>query len=118
MTTAESEILWTEANQACLVAEFVRLKRVLGSSAEEPWEETQRPAQPSAIDRLCQLRRRLRDYALKPTGLSQLRIAKFRVEFSADEVIIIPENRVAFFGAPLEISENDHRDPWPLGSAN
>ena len=55
MTTAESEILWTEANQACLVAEFARLKRVLGSSTEEPWEEPQLPAQPLAIDRLCQL---------------------------------------------------------------
>jgi hypothetical protein len=54
MTTA-SEILWTEANQACLVAEFARLKRVLGSSTEEPWEEPQLPAQPLAIDRLCQL---------------------------------------------------------------
>jgi hypothetical protein len=55
MTAAATEISWTEANQACLVAEFSRLKRNLGSSTEERGEEPLLPPVLSAIDRLCQL---------------------------------------------------------------
>jgi ATPase family associated with various cellular activities (AAA) len=51
---------WADTNQACLVAEFARLKNQLGAEAEMPTGlpvEALRAAMPSlpAIDRLCEL---------------------------------------------------------------
>ena len=35
MTSLAAEISWTEANQACLVTEFTRLKRLLSTGDDE-----------------------------------------------------------------------------------
>jgi hypothetical protein len=63
MTVAPAAIPWTEAaadfNQAGLVAEFSRLKRLLGAEGEPEAEEpVARPfdgARPFALDRICEL---------------------------------------------------------------
>jgi hypothetical protein len=55
MTAAQVSIPWTEANQASLVAEFARLKRLLGSEGEPRREEPPAAEQPFAIDRVCEL---------------------------------------------------------------
>jgi hypothetical protein len=63
MTAAPIAIPWTaagaEANQASLIAEFCRLKRLLGSEADPCGEDPPVPqfdaAQPFAIDRVCEL---------------------------------------------------------------
>lgn len=54
MTAAQAAVPWTEANQAYLVSEFARLKRLLGS--EDEHGEKPPPADcPFAIDRICEL---------------------------------------------------------------
>jgi hypothetical protein len=60
MTAAESKFVWTEANQTCLVAEFDRLKGLLGSQPEPVRKEAVEFAHealdpPSAIHWLCEL---------------------------------------------------------------
>ena len=41
-----------------------------------------------------------------------------RVKFGANEIIIVPERRIALFRAPLVIAENHHRDRWPFLAAD
>ena len=60
MRTAEHQAVWTEANQAFLVAEFARLKRRLAGETAEESAQAARMAcealeEPPAIDRLCEL---------------------------------------------------------------
>jgi hypothetical protein len=59
MTSLAAEISWTEANQACLVTEFTRLKRLLSTGDDEAGAATGAPATgldpPSAIDALAGL---------------------------------------------------------------
>lgn len=60
MTAAETKSVWIEANQACLVAEFGRLKRLLGSEPQPvPGKIVAFAPQaldpPPAIDWLCEL---------------------------------------------------------------
>ncbi|HEY6347343.1 MAG TPA: ATP-binding protein [Bryobacteraceae bacterium] len=54
MIASHAAIPWTEANQAYLVSEFARLKRLLGS--EDQLGEKPPPAErPFAIERICEL---------------------------------------------------------------
>jgi hypothetical protein len=60
MTATDSQAVWTEANQAYLVAEFARLKRYLAGATEPDAAAPAQPTsavldQPAAIDRLCEL---------------------------------------------------------------
>src|SRR6185312_13639931 len=42
------------------------------------------------------------------------RVAEVRVELSSDKIVVIPKDRVALFGTPLIVAENDHRHRRPL----
>jgi ATPase family associated with various cellular activities (AAA) len=57
MTDSKPEISWTEANQACLVAEFAYLKGRLRSGSHAPVKEVMQSAiePPAAIDRLTEI---------------------------------------------------------------
>ena len=41
-----------------------------------------------------------------------------RHNIGADEIIVVPEDRVALLRAPLEVSENDHCDGRPVLAAH
>src|SRR5262245_34181634 len=53
-------------------------------------------------------------HALEATTLSHFRITQMRIELGADEVIVVPEDRVPLLRAPLVIAEDDHGDGRPL----
>src|SRR6185312_6505288 len=51
-------------------------------------------------------------------AFGNLRIAQIGIEFGADEIVVVPEDRIAFLGAPLVIAEHHHGDPRPFLAAN
>src|SRR6478735_2144037 len=55
---------------------------------------------------------------LEPAGFSHFCIAQMRIELGADEVVVIPEDGVALFSAPLVVAENHHRDARPFLAAD
>src|SRR4029077_8086876 len=58
------------------------------------------------------------DDAFKAAAFSHLCVTEMRIEFGADEIVVVPEDRIALLGAPLVVAENDHRDAWPLFAAD
>src|SRR5262249_15636393 len=68
--------------------------------------------------RLRQLRLCFHYYALEAAGFGHLCIAEMRIELGADEIVVVPEDRIAFFRAPLVIAEHDHGDARPFPAAN
>ena len=56
--------------------------------------------------------------AFEATTLGNAGIREMRIKLGAHEIIIIPERRIALFGAPLIITENYHRNGGPLLAAN
>ena len=56
--------------------------------------------------------------ALETASFGDLCIAEMRIEFGADEIVVEPEDRVAFFGAPLIIAEHNHGDARPFLAAD
>src|SRR5262249_20226346 len=65
--------------------------------------------------RFAGLAKRLRQFGLcfhynafEAAGLGHLRVAEMWVELSANEIIVEPKDRIAFFRAPLIVAEYDH----------
>ncbi len=71
------------------------------------------------LDRLVQRRRQCIGGegldALKSASLGDAGIGDLLVEFGADEVVVVPERRIALFRAPLVVPEDDHGDRRPFG---
>ena len=68
--------------------------------------------------RIAQLVHCMRLDALKAAGPGDSGIGNIGVEFGTDEVIVIPQRRIALFGTPLIVAENDHGDGWPFRAAD
>src|SRR5204862_5389980 len=67
---------------------------------------------------LRQFRRRVDYYALEPAGFGHFCIAELRIKFGTDKIVVEPKNRIAFFGTPLVVAEDDHGNARPLLAAD
>src|SRR5262245_39716608 len=59
---------------------------------------------------LRQLGLRLYCHAFQAATFRDLCIAEMRIELGSDEIVVEPEDRIAFFRAPLIVAEDHHRD--------
>ena len=46
----------------------------------------------------------------RPQAFGDLGIAEMRIELGADEIVVVPEGRIALFRAPLVVAEDHHGD--------
>ena len=53
-----------------------------------------------------------------PQARGDLRVTQIRIEFRADEIVVVPEDRIALLGAPLIVAEHHHRHAGPAGAAD
>src|SRR6476620_10770223 len=67
---------------------------------------------------LRQFRLRFHYYALEAARFGHLCIAEMRIEFGANEIVVVPEDRIALFRAPLVVAEDDHGDAGPFLAAD
>src|SRR6185295_14254682 len=65
-----------------------------------------------------EFRLRARDYTLEPARVGYLGVAQVRIELGADEVVVVPQDRIALFRAPLVVAEDDHGDARPFLAAD
>src|SRR5579885_320947 len=72
----------------------------------------------SILQRLRQLLRRLHGDALQAAALRDFCVAQMRIELGADKIVVVPENRMPLFRAPLIVAEDDHRNARPLLAAD
>src|ERR1700722_184493 len=56
--------------------------------------------------------------ALEAAAFGDLGVAQVGIEFGADEVVGVPEDRIALLGAPLVIAEHNHGDSRPVIAAD
>src|SRR5690606_33157642 len=68
-------------------------------------------------DRRLELVLGARDDTLEPAAFRDLSVAQFGMQLGADEVVVVPERRVALLRAPLIVAEDDHRDARPFLAA-
>src|SRR6266436_9579407 len=55
---------------------------------------------------------------LPAAAFGNLCVAQIHVEFRADEVVVVPGDRIALFRSPLIVAENDHRNSRPFLTAD
>src|SRR5690606_10719772 len=58
------------------------------------------------------------DDTLEPAAFRDLGVAQLGMQLGADEVVVVPERRVALLRAPLIVAEDDHRDARPFLAAD
>ena len=75
-------------------------------------------ASQASSQRLGQFRLRSHRYALEAAAFGHLCVAEMRIELGADEIVVVPEDRIALFGAPLVVAEDDHGDARPFLAAD
>src|SRR5581483_2142778 len=68
--------------------------------------------------RFRQLALRLHRHALEAAAFGDPGVAQIRIELGADEIVGIPEDRVALLRTPLIVAEDHHGDPRPLLAAD
>src|SRR5260221_6081874 len=68
----------------------------------------------SLPQRFRQIRLGFNDDAFETADFGHLCVAEMWVEFGADEIVVVPKDRISLLRAPLIVAEGHHRDSRPL----